>query len=126
MTVSEQLNRSHHVLLTTYRRDGRPVATVLGVAVDELGQVCMLTKPATGKVKRIRAGSRVTVVPCDGHGRVAEGATGVDGTARLLDDAGTRRVRRLMTRKYLTARLMLWTDRLRPRDRRWVGISVTL
>ena len=96
---------------------------MLGVAVDELGQVCMLTKPATCKVKRIRAESRVTVVPCDGRGRVAESAT---GTARLLDDADTRRVRRLMTRKYLTARLVLWTDRLRPRDRRWVGISVTL
>jgi hypothetical protein len=31
-----------------------------------------------------------------------------------------------MTRKYLAARLVLWTDSFRPRRKRWIGIVVTV
>jgi len=113
-----------YVILTTYRRGGQPVPTILGAAVDEQGQVCMLTRPGSGKIKRIRNNPAVTVTPCDGQGRPKE--PGVAGTARLLGPQETAQVRRLLSRQHLAARLALLADRLRPRARRWTGIAVTI
>ncbi|MEV6899195.1 PPOX class F420-dependent oxidoreductase [Amycolatopsis sp. NPDC051372] len=126
MSLLGELGKSHHVSLTTFRRDGRAVPTVLGVAVDDQGRVCMLTPPGSGKVKRLRNNARVRLSPSDGQGRIPDDASSGEGTARLADRDETARIRKLMTRKYLAARLVLWTDRFRPPHKHWIGIVVTI
>jgi PPOX class probable F420-dependent enzyme len=125
MTVIEQMiGQSRNVSLTTFRRDGRGVATALWFVVDG-GELFALTAPDSGKVKRIRNNGRVVVAPCDSQGRIAEGAPSAEGTARLLDEAGTARAHKLIARRYVAVRLADWSDRLRRRRRPWIGIAVT-
>ncbi|WP_330333474.1 PPOX class F420-dependent oxidoreductase [Streptomyces sp. NBC_00536] len=95
----EELGRSRYVSLTTYRKDGTPVATPVWAVADG-GELYIWTKSDTWKVKRIRNNGRVSVVACDVRGRAEEGATALEGEARLLDEAGLNRVRKLMARKY--------------------------
>ncbi|MEU7067937.1 PPOX class F420-dependent oxidoreductase [Streptomyces sp. NPDC046161] len=98
MTLDE-LNQGKYVSLTTFRKDGTPVATPVW-AVADAGELYVWTRSDSWKVKRIRNNGRVTVSACDVRGRVPEGAVAVEGQARLLDETGLRRVRKLMSRKY--------------------------
>ncbi|GAA0393691.1 hypothetical protein GCM10009530_51400 [Microbispora corallina] len=86
----------------------------------------MLTARDSGKAKRIRDNSSVVVAPCDGRGHILEGAPSAEATARLLDEAQTARVRRLMSRRYPVARLVFWWNRLRGGTDPLIGIEVTL
>ncbi|RSS83232.1 PPOX class F420-dependent oxidoreductase [Streptomyces sp. WAC06614] len=100
----EELGRGRYVSLTTYRKDGTPVATPVWV-VAEAGELFIWTRTDTWKVKRIRNDARVTVAACDIRGRLLPGTPVLEGRARLLDDSGLRRVRQLMSRKY---RWLFW------------------
>ncbi|MFF4101558.1 PPOX class F420-dependent oxidoreductase [Streptomyces sp. NPDC001903] len=95
----EELNRGKYVSLTTFRKDGTPVATPVWAVADG-GELYVWTRSDSWKVKRIRNNARVAVSACDVRGRVAEGAAVLEGEARLLDEAGLARVRKLMSRKY--------------------------
>ncbi|GAA2925534.1 PPOX class F420-dependent oxidoreductase [Kitasatospora cinereorecta] len=91
--------RSEYVSLTTYRKDGTPVATPIWAAAD--GDVLYVwTRSDSWKVKRLRNDPRVLVTVCDARGRIAEGAPSAEGTALLLDEAGTTGVRKVLARKY--------------------------
>ncbi|WP_030736876.1 PPOX class F420-dependent oxidoreductase [Streptomyces griseus] len=91
--------RSEYVSLTTYRKNGTPVATPVWAAADD-GVLYVWTRSDSWKVKRLRGNAEVVVTVCDVRGRTAEGAPSARGTARLLDEDGTRTVRRLLARKY--------------------------
>ncbi|MGW5847276.1 PPOX class F420-dependent oxidoreductase [Streptomyces sp. NPDC055254] len=95
----EELGRARYVSLTTFRKDGTPVATPVWAVADG-GELYVWTRSDSWKIKRIRNDGRVLVTPCDVRGRVAPGAPVREGRARLLDESGLRRVRKLMTRKY--------------------------
>ncbi|MFE1830234.1 PPOX class F420-dependent oxidoreductase [Streptomyces yangpuensis] len=95
----QELGSARYVSLTTFRKDGTPVATPVWAVADG-GELYVWTRSDSWKVKRIRNDGRVTVAPCDVRGRVEEGVPAVEGRARLLDEEGLRRVRRLMSRKY--------------------------
>ncbi|MGY1844093.1 PPOX class F420-dependent oxidoreductase [Modestobacter sp. SYSU DS0875] len=75
------LPRSEYVSLTTFRRTGAPVATPVWAAPhgDEL---VVWTRADSGKVKRLRHTSRVTVAPCDVRGRLRGPA--VDAVATFV------------------------------------------
>lgn len=93
----ENLADAQFVLLTTFRRDGRAVPTpVWAVALD--GGLGVWTPGSSGKVKRIRRDGSVTLAPCDRRGNPL--GEPVHGTARVLDEAGTQRVRTAVRRKY--------------------------
>lgn len=126
--TSSSIAASRYVSLTTFKRDGTPVATPVW-AVEDGGELLVWTRDDSGKVKRVRNGARVTVTPCDARGRTTEGAEPAEGTARLMtEEGGLDRVRRAMTRKYG------WQFRvtdsggalLRLGKRPHVGIAVTL
>ncbi|MFD6968806.1 PPOX class F420-dependent oxidoreductase [Streptomyces sp. NPDC059979] len=95
----EELGKARYVSLTTFRKDGTPVATPVWAVADG-GELYVWTRSDSWKVKRIRNDGRVTVTACDVRGRVAEGARVWEGEARLLDEAGLGRVRKLLSRKY--------------------------
>ena len=90
--------RSEYVSLTTYRKDGTAVATPVWAAADG-GVLYVWTRSDSWKVKRLRNDQRVVTV-CDVRGRIAEDAPRAEGTAELLDEEGTRAVRKLLARKY--------------------------
>ncbi|MFD4177945.1 MULTISPECIES: PPOX class F420-dependent oxidoreductase [Streptomyces] len=91
--------RSEYVSLTTYRKNGTPVATPVWAAAE--GDVLYVwTRSDSWKVKRLRNNGKVVVTVCDVRGRIAEGAPSAEGTAKLLDEGGTRAVRKLLARKY--------------------------
>ena len=76
-----RLPHSSYVSLTTFRRTGVAVATPVWAAPDG-DSLIVWTRADSGKVKRLRHTSRVTVAPCDVRGRV-EGPA-VDGVAGFV------------------------------------------
>ena len=94
------LGDEQYVSLTTYRRDGTPVATAVWVATDGDYHV-VPTGADTGKVKRLRNDSRVQLRPCTRSGAVADDAPTVTGTAAIVDDAsGGEQLRQAIAQKY--------------------------
>src|SRR5947199_9107117 len=125
MTVPAEIGRSSYISLTAFRRNGTPVPTPVWHVVNG-PDLFVVSDLSAGKVKRIRNDGHVVVTVCDIRGRIAPGAASAEGTARLLDEAGTERVRELIARKYLLSRVGNWfTTMLRLRRRPVVGIAVT-
>ncbi len=78
------LGDGKNMLLTTYRRDGTPIATPVWVVPLDDGRVGFTTSSGSGKYKRLRHTQRVTVQPCDVRGRVTPGTTVEDATAVVV------------------------------------------
>ncbi|MFI6377511.1 PPOX class F420-dependent oxidoreductase [Streptomyces sp. NPDC050546] len=120
----DELGAGKYLLITSYRRNGTPVATPVWVVRD--GDALGAWTPAgSWKVKRIRNRADVLAGPCDLRGN----PTGeqLPATAEICDPATTARYRRLIARKYgLTGRLTLLGSRLRRGLDGTVGIRVTL
>ena len=126
MAIPAEISRSRYVSLTTFRRDGTPVATPVWHVMDG-EELLVISEVATGKVKRIRNNARIVVTVCDMRGRMAPGAPSVEGTARLLDAAATAAGRVLLARKYFMSRLGNAAARvLRLRRPPVIGIAITL
>ncbi|MEU6475017.1 PPOX class F420-dependent oxidoreductase [Streptomyces massasporeus] len=120
----DELGAGKYLLVTSYRKNGTPVATPVWVVRD--GDALGVWTPADSwKVKRIRNRADVLVGPCDLRGN----PTGdqVPATAEICDAATTGRYRQLIGRKYgLTGRLTLLGSRLRRGVDGTVGIRITL
>ncbi|MEE8394491.1 MAG: PPOX class F420-dependent oxidoreductase [bacterium] len=84
----DRLAAAKYISVTTFRRDGRAVATPVWVVGVGDALYCYSAGDA-GKVKRIRANPRVHLAPCTFKG-VALGETR-EGEGALCDDAGERR-----------------------------------
>ncbi|MEV6394341.1 PPOX class F420-dependent oxidoreductase [Streptomyces sp. NPDC051907] len=95
----EDFAGARYISLTTFRKNGTGVATPVWFAADG-GELFVWSRSDAWKIKRLRNDTRVVVTVCDARGRIAEGAPSAEGTARLLDEAGTGRVRKLLARKY--------------------------
>lgn len=130
-TPLDTLGSAKYVSLTTFRSDGTPVATPVWVVRDD-AVLRILTDPASGKVRRLRADPRVRLSPCDMRGRVKEGALVADGTAALDDEEGTARTMAMIERRYgLMGRILGWLNSRRARRAaggpvQHVGLRVSL
>jgi uncharacterized protein len=89
--------RGKYLSLTSYRRDGTPVATTVWF-VQEKGRLLVETDIESFKVKRIRRNHAVRVAACTAGGRRRGEA--VAARAELLPEYEVARVHRLITRKY--------------------------
>ncbi len=89
--------RERYVSLATFRKSGREVRTPVWIAAAPTdpvapagsagaqGRRCFVyTNARSGKVKRIRAGSRARLAACDVRGKVH--GEWVDATARVVED----------------------------------------
>jgi PPOX class probable F420-dependent enzyme len=85
------------MLLITYRRDGRPVASPVWFVTDHT-EIRLWTDSGAGKVKRLRRNPHCTIAPCTFSGRVTGEALG--GEARILPDSEGRQVQALLRAKY--------------------------
>ncbi|MBB4922666.1 PPOX class F420-dependent oxidoreductase [Kitasatospora kifunensis] len=121
----ERLGRGKYLLVTSYKKDGTPVATPVWVVRDEQA-LGIWTVADSWKVKRIRRRPEVLVGPCDVRGRPT--GESVPATARILTDAEDAvRYRRLLGRKYgLIGRLTMLGSRLRRGAAGTVAIRITL
>ncbi|MFF6880682.1 MULTISPECIES: PPOX class F420-dependent oxidoreductase [unclassified Streptomyces] len=122
--TAAELGAGKYLLVTSYRRNGTPVATPVWV-VRDAEALGVWTPADSWKVKRIRNRADVLVGPCDLRGN----PTGdqVPATAEICDAATTARYRKLIARKYgLTGRLTLFGSRLRRGVDGTVGIRITL
>jgi PPOX class probable F420-dependent enzyme len=84
-------------LLTTFRRDGTPVATPLSVAVEG-HHAYVRTYEKAGKTKRLRNNGHVELAPSTTRGTPT--GTPVPALARRLDAAGDHHAGRLLSRKH--------------------------
>jgi uncharacterized protein len=94
------LHDEKYILLTTFRRDGTPVATPVwsvGLDGDTIG---FWTSSGSGKAKRLAHTGRVTVQPCNSRGRPTEGTDPVDATARLVSGPELETIRTAVVAKY--------------------------
>jgi PPOX class probable F420-dependent enzyme len=94
------LSDEKYMLLTTFRRDGTPVSTPVWVAKLDGGTVGFWTSSGSGKAKRLAHTTKVTVQPCDVRGRVKEGSTPIDATARVVSGEEFEKIRTRIVAKY--------------------------
>ena len=94
------LTDERYILLTTFRRDGRPVSTpvwLVDLGGNELG---FWTSSTSGKAKRLAHTARVTVQPSNMRGVVKEGTKPIEATARLVSGAELEQIRQKVVAKY--------------------------
>jgi PPOX class probable F420-dependent enzyme len=89
--------RQKTVLVTTYRRDGRPVGTPVSIAVDG-DHAYLRSFEKAGKIRRLRDNRRVEVAPSTARG-VPTGPA-IQATARRLEGAEARHAARLLAAKH--------------------------
>jgi uncharacterized protein len=89
--------RQGTIVLTTYRRDGTPVATPVSIAIDQQ-RAFIRTWDTAGKWKRIRKNANVTIAPSTFRGRPTGPA--LELRARILDASEADIARRALARKY--------------------------
>ena len=108
---------ARYVLLTTFTRDGKPVATSVRVVVD--GDLAYFrTRHPTGQSKRLRHGGWVQVAPCSALGLIRYGLP-LDATARLLAGEEVSTAAAKLSGKYPVRRLRRLFHRVPRRETRY-------
>jgi len=95
------LSDEKYLALTTFRRSGEGVVTPVWVAPLSDGRIGFWTADGSGKTKRMRHTSRVTVQASDARGRAKAGAPVLEGTAEMVKSGPLfDEVHRAITAKY--------------------------
>jgi hypothetical protein len=94
------LTDEKYILLTTFRRDGRPVSTPVWLVDLGGAEVGFWTSSASGKAKRLAHTARVTVQPCNARGVVKQGSEAIEATARVVSGPELETVRKKVVAKY--------------------------
>jgi PPOX class probable F420-dependent enzyme len=117
----EDLTTHRHVLLVSFRRDGRPVPTPVWFACA--GDALYVRSEAdAGKIKRVRRDSRVLVAPCDARGRLLGPPREARG--RVLGSDETLKAEVALAARYGRTRRLV--ERLFFRDRQFAYLEVRL
>lgn len=120
----DEVGKAQYVSLTTFRKDGTPVATPLWAALDGK-QLLIWTVTDSWKVKRIKRKADVTIHACDIRGKL-KGDTVVKGHAVLLDSKATEHARSVIQKKYgIMSFLTMKASLLRRGKDGTIGIAVT-
>jgi PPOX class probable F420-dependent enzyme len=104
MPSFDHLRRENYIDLVTYRKSGVPVHTPVWFAEKD-GALYVMTRSDSGKAKRIRNNPRVEIAPSTIRGKRM--GDGIPGVARV--SANPDMARQLIRRKYLLARLPIWS-----------------
>jgi uncharacterized protein len=89
--------RGKYLSITSYKRDGTPVATPVWFAEQD-GRLLVETDATSGKAKRIRRNPAVRIALCTASGRLRGDQT--PAVAKLLPDSEISGTERLIKRKY--------------------------
>lgn len=93
----EPLMRTKTVLLTSYRRDGTPVATPVSLAFDG-DRAFFRTWGSAGKAKRLNRNAEVEIAPCTLRGKQTGSA--IRARARLLSGDDAKQARHALARRH--------------------------
>ena len=104
MASFDSLRRANYIDLVTYRKSGTPVHTAVWFAEND-GRLYVMTRRDSGKMKRIRNNPRVEIAPSTIRGRRT--GLAVAAVAGIAPDQES--ARRLIRKKYLLARLPIWS-----------------
>ena len=107
------------VALTTFRKDGSPVAVPMWIARD--GEHLVVWTPAeTWKVRRLRRDPRIELTPCGRTGKVEPGAPVLRGTAEVVTDTAVvdRAAARIKTKYGLQFRIITFVEAVVSRGRK--------
>ena len=96
-TVAAPAFCGRYLSITSYKRDGRGVATPVWF-VQRDGRLLVETDAASGKVKRIRRNPQVRVAVCTASGRLR--GKQVPAVAEILPESEIGAVERLIADKY--------------------------
>lgn len=94
------LGHEKYILLTTFRRDGTPVATPVWIVDLQDGTFGFWTSSGSGKAKRLAHTDRVTVQPCDARGRARRGTASTEASARVVSGGELDAIRQRVVAKY--------------------------
>jgi PPOX class probable F420-dependent enzyme len=94
------LSDEKYLLLTTFRKNGTPVATPVWVVALDNNEIGFWTSSGSGKAKRLAHTARVTIQPSDGRGKVKDGAPVTEATARIVEGAELEVIRQKVVAKY--------------------------
>ncbi len=129
-TALDTLGSAKYISLTTFRKDGTPVATPVWL-VRTGDALSVITDPMSGKAKRLRNNPAVLVSPCDMRGRVKPDAISVVGTVTFQDDVQTNATMAAIAAKYgLMGRLITKMNERKARkaghgDAGHAGLTIT-
>ncbi|MFM7650105.1 MAG: PPOX class F420-dependent oxidoreductase [Acidimicrobiaceae bacterium] len=99
---AQVLKSAKYVSLITFRKSGEPVRSPVWFAQfgDNPNSYGVITETNAGKVKRIRANSKIEVQVCDAKGGVEPDAQKFSGVAHLVTGAEAVAVRKAISRRY--------------------------
>ena len=102
---TQVLKSAKYVSLITFRKSGEPVRSPVWFAQfgDNSNSYGVITETNVGKVKRIRANSRIEVQACDVKGKVETNAERFSGTARLVIGDEAVAVRKAIAKRYVVS-----------------------
>jgi uncharacterized protein len=95
--ITPQLAEHRYLLLTTFKRDGTPVATPVWFAAEG-GRLVVATQAGAWKVKRLRRNAHALGAGCDARGTPA-GPT-IELRGEVLGSAEHRAAERALERRY--------------------------
>jgi PPOX class probable F420-dependent enzyme len=106
MTIPQPIQGQKYASLATFRKTGAEVRTPIWFG-EQNGKLYVMTRPDSGKCKRIRNNPAVRLAPCTMRGKI----TGPEfsGTARILPNEDSVWARETVRRKYWLARLPFWS-----------------
>ena len=93
-------SQEKYVSLTTFKRDGTPVATPVWCTPLGEGRFGFWTSSESGKAKRLAHTDRVLVQPSNGRGKVKPGTSPEEGTAKVVTGAEYETIKRQIEEKY--------------------------
>lgn len=96
------LKSAKYVSLITFRKSGEPVRSPVWFARfgESPNSYGVITETNSGKVKRVRANSRIEVQVCDVKGRVKTDEVKFSGVARLVTGDQAIAVRKAISKRY--------------------------
>jgi hypothetical protein len=104
MSAFPELAGHQYISLTTFRKNGTPVATPVWFA-DAGDRLYVYTAADSGKAKRLSHTPRVTVAPCTANGTLLGEAR--DAVARILPPDEGPAANTALNQKYGVAKMML-------------------
>ncbi len=111
--MSGHIADNKYVALTTFRRNGEPKTSPVGIVRFGDG-VAMTTGSETWKLKRLLNDTRVELQPCNGRGVLSEGSAKVTGNGREADAAEFEQILAAVKGKYgIQVKLTILLGKLR-------------
>lgn len=109
MPIPPEIRGQKYMSLTTVRKNGAPVSTPIWFGEKDQ-KLYIMTRPDSGKCKRIRNNPQVRIAPCTLRGKIT--GPEFDATARFLPQEDWPWARETIARKYWLMRIpFLWSKK---------------